>query len=271
MYTNDVTVSIILPVYNGQKYIGESISSVLNQSFTDWELLIINDGSTDQTEKEILTFSDERIRYFKQFNKGVSAARNVGLKNMNGTYFCFLDSDDILPIDSLKSRLEVFKKNEDLNFVDGKIDCFDIDLKKVIRSWLPAIVGNPLEDLVGIGGNSFFGPSWMIKRLPDIKYRFKEGLTHGEDLLFYIQLAVKGGKYNYTNKSVLYYRTGNNSAMTNLKGLENGYSSIYSELKNMNGISKNLLKGYKRKIKSIMFKSYLSRFQFINAIKVWVK
>ena len=88
-------VSIIIPTYNTEMYISSCINSVLNQSYPNIEIIIINDGSTDNTEKEILKFKDSRIHYIKQKNQGVSVARNTALKIINGDYFCFLDADDL--------------------------------------------------------------------------------------------------------------------------------------------------------------------------------
>ena len=94
-------VSIIMPAYNVEKHIASSISSVLNQSYNNWELIIINDGSTDETEQTIKLFKDKRIKYFKKQNGGVSSARNLALIKMQGDYFCFLDADDRLTKNSL--------------------------------------------------------------------------------------------------------------------------------------------------------------------------
>lgn len=89
-------VSVIIPAYNVEKYIGESIASVLGQTFTNWELIIINDGSTDKTQEVVEQFlTDKRIVLVNQQNKGVSAARNKGLSLSHGDYISFLDGDDL--------------------------------------------------------------------------------------------------------------------------------------------------------------------------------
>ena len=85
----DALVSILMPVYNAEAFISEAITSVIRQSHKNWELLIVNDGSTDRSKNIIHSFPDKRIQYFEQQNRGVSVARNVGLKNMKGDYFCF--------------------------------------------------------------------------------------------------------------------------------------------------------------------------------------
>jgi len=86
--------SVVIPLYNKQQFIGNTLKSLLNQTFDDFEILIVNDGSTDKSEAVVQTFSDNRIQYFSQENRGVSAARNVGISNANATYICFLDADD---------------------------------------------------------------------------------------------------------------------------------------------------------------------------------
>ncbi len=251
-------VSIIMPAYNAFEHIGDAINSVLDQTYRNWELLIVNDGSTDTTEREILKFEDRRIKYFKQRNKGVSAARNLSLANMNGEYFCFLDADDVYPPNSLESRLEIFDMEDKVHIVDGKVEVRDMVHEKLIRIYRPGFRGNVLPEYVRLNERCFFGPSCMIKRSPGKPYRFKEGLTHGEDLLFYISIADEG-LYSYTNDLVMIYRSGNRSAMSDLPGLEKGYFDIYHELKKMPAISPKDLEVYKKRITSIMFKSYLRK------------
>jgi len=110
-------ISIIVPVYNAGKFIKETIESVLNQSFTDFELLLIDDVSTDDSEKIIKEIKDTRIRYIKQSeNKGAWAARNRGLLEAKGRYIAFLDADDLWDKDKLKKEYE-FMQQEDAGFV----------------------------------------------------------------------------------------------------------------------------------------------------------
>ncbi len=88
-------VSIILPAYNAAPFIEEAVNSVLQQTHENWELLIIDDGSTDETSSIIKKYlGDTRVKYYSQVNRGVSAARNLGLVKAVGNYICFLDADD---------------------------------------------------------------------------------------------------------------------------------------------------------------------------------
>src|SRR5882757_7271659 len=99
-------VTVLMPAYNAGKYIGEAISSVLGQSFVDFELLIVNDGSTDDTEKIIRSFHDSRIVMIRQENKGVSAALNLGLAHARAPYIARFDADDICLPNRLKVQYE---------------------------------------------------------------------------------------------------------------------------------------------------------------------
>ncbi|NBU80229.1 MAG: glycosyltransferase [Flavobacteriaceae bacterium] len=86
--------SIVIPVYNKEKFVAKTIKSVLSQTFTDYEIIIVNDGSTDQSETEILAIKDTRIQYFSKKNQGVALARNFGIEKATTDYICFLDADD---------------------------------------------------------------------------------------------------------------------------------------------------------------------------------
>lgn len=263
-------ISIILPAHNCEEFIGACLSSVLAQTLIDFEIILVNDGSKDNSKRNMLSFNDHRIRYFEQNNQGVSAARNLGLLKMRGDFFCFLDADDFLPPNSLESRIKVFEDHPELSFVDGRVRKFSAEMSTEVGSWTPTFSGNPLTDLLALSGKSFFGPTWMIKRKPGNEYRFKEGLTHGEDLLFFIELARDGGLYGYTEETVLHYRTGHQSAMKNLIGLEQGYRSVYHEIHHMHDIPEYLKKSFRKKSKSIMMKSHLGKGRIKDACRIWM-
>ena len=86
--------SVVIAVYNKEKYIGATLQSVLNQTFTDFEVVIINDGSTDQSEAEIQQFNDPRIRFYSEENRGAGGARNFVIEKAEGDYIALLDADD---------------------------------------------------------------------------------------------------------------------------------------------------------------------------------
>lgn len=112
MKSKNPTVSIIIPTYNRAHLITRSIKSVLNQTFQDFEVIIIDDASTDDTENVIKNFKDLRIKYVKnEINKGAGASRNKGIKCSIGEYLAFQDSDDEWCPDKLEKQMEVFNKN----------------------------------------------------------------------------------------------------------------------------------------------------------------
>ena len=100
------TVSVIVPAYNAARFIEGAIDSVLAQSYTDFELLIVNDGSTDDTLARCERYSDPRIRIVKQDNRGLAGARNSGVREACGEYLAFLDADDLWRNDKLERHVE---------------------------------------------------------------------------------------------------------------------------------------------------------------------
>ncbi len=104
-------ISVILPVYNAQPFLKEAIESILNQSYSNFEFIIINDGSTDDSEKTILQFNDSRIKYFYQQNKGLGATLNIGLSLCTGKYIARQDQDDISYPDRFKKQIDFLEKN----------------------------------------------------------------------------------------------------------------------------------------------------------------
>lgn len=106
-------VSIIMPSYNTAKYIRESIESVINQTYVNWELIIVDDCSSDETDSIVASFEDNRIRFLKnEKNMGAALSRNRALRETNGEWIAFLDSDDLWTSDKLEKQIEFMKKNK---------------------------------------------------------------------------------------------------------------------------------------------------------------
>jgi glycosyltransferase involved in cell wall biosynthesis len=124
-------ISVVIPAYNASKYLKESVSSVKAQSFRAWELIIVDDGSTDNTAEIAQEFlSDERIHLIRQTNKGVSAARNAGIKTAKGKYVAFLDADDSFLKDNLQRKYEILEKDSRIDFVYSDVFKCDEHLNK---------------------------------------------------------------------------------------------------------------------------------------------
>jgi glycosyltransferase involved in cell wall biosynthesis len=146
-------ISIIMPVYNGEKYLRATVESILAQSEPDWELIVVNDGSDDRSEEIILSYADSRIRYFKQANLGTSAARNRGLELAAGEFIVFHDADDL----SLPNRFEILLRYfysaaiglvySDILLIDGQdrplgyIDARSLEKRQALRYFFK--IGSP--------------------------------------------------------------------------------------------------------------------------------
>jgi glycosyltransferase involved in cell wall biosynthesis len=119
---NAPRVTILMPAYNAGKYIAEAIRSVLTQDFSDFELLIVDDGSSDDTREVIGRFSDPRIRLLEQENKGISAALNAGLSAASGRYIARFDADDICLPERLSRQAAFLDANPDYILVGGEAE-----------------------------------------------------------------------------------------------------------------------------------------------------
>ena len=136
-----------MPAYNVEQYIGIAIRSVLEQSFTDFELLIINDGSTDGTEAIIRSFDDNRIRLINQGNRGIAAALNMGLLNANATLIARFDADDICMPDRLRVQYDFMLSNPDYIIVGSDADYTDMNGDYVFTCTMPAHTAAEIEAL----------------------------------------------------------------------------------------------------------------------------
>lgn len=260
-------VSIIMPVYNGQETIGDAIDSVLGQAHDNWELLVVNDGSTDATLDVLGQYSDERISVITTVNQGVSAARNVALEAMNGNFICTLDADDVLPPTSLSARLETFSLDESISFVDGAMNRMNETMTTVLRTQTPSYSGFPRGELIRMTGSCFTGPTWLIRVKKGYEYRFKEGMSHAEDMWFYITIADQG-TYVAINDPVLLYREGNDSAMGDLSGIASGYLSLRDLIvEHYLPEHADDLAVYEAKARSILFRSYMRKALFTKAFR----
>lgn len=118
-------VSVIMPAYNAEKYIAEAIESVINQSYTNWELIIIDDGSTDNTANEINKYTDKRIIFIKESNAGQSTQLNLGITIANGQYIAIAHADDINLVNRLSLQVAFLKENNNIDVCGSYIRTFN--------------------------------------------------------------------------------------------------------------------------------------------------
>lgn len=192
---NQSLISVIVPVFNSEKYLLKTIKSILDQTHSNFELILINDGSTDNSESICLDYSknDERIKYHTQQNQGPSAARNVGLDLARGEYVTFVDADDYLVEDGLEILL-MNSEGSDL-VISGYINMFHNDKQS---STLPKISKHYMksEFIEGIGqllDQNLFHYVWDKLYRKDIleTIRFDTTLKLGEDFFFNLEVLEK--------------------------------------------------------------------------------
>ncbi|MFM6395643.1 glycosyltransferase family 2 protein [Planktothrix sp.] len=118
-------ISVVIPTYNAEKTIEETIHSVLNQTVSDLELIVVNDGSTDSTLEIISKFTDPRLKVFSYPHSGANSARNRGLEQASGEYISFIDADDLWTPDKLELQLKVLQENPEAKVAYSWTDCID--------------------------------------------------------------------------------------------------------------------------------------------------
>ncbi|WP_162463148.1 glycosyltransferase family 2 protein [Paenibacillus psychroresistens] len=204
-------ISVIVPVFNAAEYLHSCIESILNQSETDFELLLINDGSTDRSEEIILSYSDSRIKYVKQINQGVAVTRNLAIDMAKGNYIVFQDADDI----SVPSRFDILKRHffsdsvglvhSDVLLIDsddkpvGYYSNRNIDRKRALRYFFK--IGTPI-----------CGGTVMVRREVFRDVRYDPALKIGEDNDVLSKITQDWDSIHVPEPLYLYRRHGNNSA-----------------------------------------------------------
>lgn len=206
-------VSIIMPAFNEAEVIRNSIESVQSQSFKNWELLVIDDGSTDNTFEVVHSFisKDTRVRFLRNKGKGVSSARNTGLDFARGEFITFLDADDCYFSGALERRVEALKHHLDWNvvyciteIVNERFEKLDWQLGRQKKVSFKDMSGNPVHII------SIMGRAELFR-----KVRFQSGLTNGEDWLFIAQVLRSGEVFHRVDGCKVAYRLHRGSTVTN--------------------------------------------------------
>ena len=141
------SISVVIPVFNGEKYLAEAIQSVLNQTVPPSEIIVVDDGSTDHTAAVCREFADQ-IHYLKQENHGAAAARNLGIKEAAGTYLAFLDADDLWMPTRLQEGLSRIEENDSPGILFGMIEEFYQPRdRRVLQKPLQMRCRNPLKGI----------------------------------------------------------------------------------------------------------------------------
>lgn len=205
-------ISIIIPAYNSMEYLPDAIQSVLNQTFTNYKIIVVNDGSTDKTAQWVSQVSDSRIHLISQPNRGKSAARNAGIKAAQTKYIAFLDADDIWEETKLERQLNYLENHPEVGLVYTWTDLADHTGQSIGRTIKPTAEGNVWLALVQ--SNILVCGSTPLIRTDCFKQvgLFDPMLLLSQDWDMWIRLAAKY-KFGIIRLPLVFYRqhTGNTS------------------------------------------------------------
>lgn len=220
-------VSIIVPIYKAEKYLNRCIDSILAQTFTDWELLLIDDGSPDRSGEICDEYAqkDSRIRVFHKKNGGVSSARNLGLDNVQGEYVTFVDSDDWIDMDNMAICIPLMIANvlDVLQYSFKRVD----DKKKVL--YVKEVNSKVLDLQHYISNDSFYcvwGAYIRTSIISENKIRFDENLKLAEDQIFMMTVMSNSNRFQAIN-SVYYNYYFNTESATNNEKVQDLIQSSY--------------------------------------------
>lgn len=236
---NNCLISIVIPVYNREHLILQSIESVLSQSYKNIEVIIVDDASTDKTEEVVCAINDTRINYFRQnVNKGPSVARNLGVKKAKGELIAFLDSDDEWYADKLEKQVKIFSElDDDFAAVFCNYETMDITTKEKLGE---CVINVDVCDNFR-NGNNFKTPSPCTMLIKTEAYKnvngFDERLKANEDTELAIKLC-KRFKLYLQNETLVKVTRNHDSLMGNAENYAHAREIIIDEHKNY--LNKNI-------------------------------
>lgn len=201
-------VSVLMPVYNAERYLGEAIESILNQTFENFEFIIVNDGSTDRSLEIIRDFEkkDSRIKLISRPNTGIVGALNDGLEAARGEYIARMDADDISLPDRLEVQVEFLDSHPDFVIVGGHACVVDPDGEVLKLYARPLHHEKIMEQLLQADGGAIVHPVAMLRKSALEKVgRYRKEFEFIEDLDLYLRL-LECGKFANIDQTLIYYR-----------------------------------------------------------------
>lgn len=219
---DDFKISVIMPVYNGEKYLEEAIGSILDQTYKPFEIILVDDGSDDKTA-EIAAAYKKSLVYLYQDNAGIAPSRNLGIEKAKGDYISFLDADDLWIKEKLQIQKEKLEADPTMDIIFGLVKNFyspdtDDEFKKSIKC--------PPEPSDGpIPGTMLIRRSTFLKVGP-----FSTDYKTGEFIDWYLRAREKNLKVNIVPEILLKRRIHNNNYTLVNKHIKNDYAKIIKEM-----------------------------------------
>ena len=204
-------VAILIPMYNAENYIIETIESALNQTHKNIEIIIVDDGSTDNSYKKVASLNNEKIHLVKNQKKGACSARNYAFELANSDYIQYLDADDLINQEKLENQLKILTKKEDsISYGLWARFINNINHEKITLQGIKKNYENPTNLLVDVWNNenmvtihSWLTPSSIIKKAG----KWNEELTHNQDGEFFSRVLISAKNILFCNYAISYYRS----------------------------------------------------------------
>jgi len=241
-------ISIIMPTFNRANTIKKSIESVILQSYKNWELIIVDDGSIDETEKLVSSFNEKRIYYYKlPSNQGAPIARKKGIQLSNGVFLAFLDSDDLYHKNKLEKQFDLYLK---LKTPVVLCDFLEVRGENKIKHSLMKYTKTELNQILICPGPLFQCMLIHKESIPDIENYINEKLISSQEWDFIIQLFLKGVSFSNVNEVLVTWKIQNDSITSDYKKSAIGYQIIVEKHKNiiLNQVGNNTLSDHYRRI-----------------------
>ena len=269
---NNLLISVIIPTYNRAHLIVETLNSVSAQTYKNWECIIVDDGSTDNTEEVLLAYStkDPRFKFYKRpndYQAGGNGARNYGFAVSKGAYINWFDSDDLMHHDFLLNKYNILENNSDLDFCCCLLAVFQQNINRGIEPIKPVVMKstNYIEDYL-LRGFAFStnSPLWRRDFLKG-KDLFSTDIIKGQEWDFHLRMLTYSPKYKYLEDVLFYVRRGNDGISTNSAMSIEAQNSIFICFNNAFNIVDNNVKKNK-----IILLQYVFYRQAVNYYKLSV-
>nr|WP_067057311.1 glycosyltransferase family A protein [Mucilaginibacter sp. L294] len=230
----DPLVSICMPAYNAELFIGEAVNSIINQSYKNWELIVVNDGSTDDTANQLDQIKDPRIKVYHQSNKGQCAAANAAYTFSNGRLIKFMDADDLLSSNFLENQVKTINNQDNVIASAPWGRFYNNDLQSFKIQNIPTKTCEPIEWLAAEMTNKqpmLQCAMFLIPRkILNVSGLWNEDLSLINDFEFFIRVLLHTNEIRYTPGAVLYYRSGIHNSLSGLKSRKGAQSAFNSTL-----------------------------------------
>ena len=229
MQNNKPLISVVVPIYNVEKYLPQCLDSLLNQTYENLEIICINDGSPDNSLQILHDYAnkDNRIKIISQKNKGLSGARNTGMRNANGEFIYFIDSDDWLSSDYLQNMYDVMVK-ENVDVVINGLHAYSWDdgRVRIKKSRYEGVFEeNKFNLRKTLGSVMAWNKLYRREFLQNTGIFYPEGVTC-EDCYFYYTVFTKVKKFAVINNGTYFYRQSGSSIMTQIRSGNKLYDHV---------------------------------------------